>query len=502
MGDASEVRRQFHSSRRVVIVALLASFLAFATVGRSDGRVQGSRNAPVVGRKVASGLTYRSIVRKRPHQRIKVLTVDPSTRLTIDVALGTGQIPGVERTSSIARRHNAIAAINATVGLPWGRPMGLFAEDGGLKTSPLVWGRAFAISRDESSVFMGHPELHVEARDVTSRASFKVDTWNDSDPWEKAISGYTPAGGNFVKPPKRACAVRLIGLDNVRWSKDKRGLTRTYRVDKARCAADRMARGNGIVLAARNGTKGAGKLSGIKTGGRIELSWGTGWRGVADALAGNPTLLENGKITAYHCDVPFCKRQPRTGVGVMPDGKLLLVTVDGRMPKYSVGMNLVEFARLFKQLGATSALNLDGGGSTTMFLKGKVMNRPSDSGGERLVSSALLVLPRSDPEEPTPGPYVPPGPQPPAPSPSPSDGIPPIDLPDIPPDLGRFIVPVDPAEQREAAQLAIADPGSTGGYVEALLSGALEGPPVPPSPVLSRILEGFHESFRANAGNR
>ena len=78
MRDASEVRRQFHSSRRVVTIVLLASFLAFASVGRSDGRVQGSRNAPAVGRQVAPGLTYRSIVRKKPHQRIKILTVDPS----------------------------------------------------------------------------------------------------------------------------------------------------------------------------------------------------------------------------------------------------------------------------------------------------------------------------------------------------------------------------------------------------------------------------------------
>jgi hypothetical protein len=159
-------------------------------------------------------------------------------------------------------------------------------------------------------------------------------------------------------------------------------------------------------------------------------------------------------------------------------------------------MNLVEFARLFKQLGARSALNLDGGGSTTMFLKGKVMNRPSD-GPERLVSSALLVLPRRDPDEPAPGPYLPPGPQPspPAPSPSPSSSIPPIDLPDIPPDLGRFVALPTLAEQREAGRLAVADPGSTGGYVEALLAGVLEGPPVPPSPVLARIVDRFEDSF-------
>ena len=195
--------------------------------------------------------------------------------------------------------------------------MGLFAEDGGLKTSPLVWGRAFAISRDERSVFMGHPELNVEARDVTSGGDLqgglveRLRPMGESDLRLHAGRGQRrEASQASVRGPTDAAR------PDVRWSKDQRGLTRTYRVDKARCAADRMARGNGIVLAAKNGTKSAGKLDSIETGARVELSWGTGWRGVADALAGNPTLIENGKITAYHCDVPFCKRQPRTGVGV------------------------------------------------------------------------------------------------------------------------------------------------------------------------------------------
>jgi hypothetical protein len=377
--------------------------------------------------------------------------------------------------------------------------MGLFAEDGSLKTSPLVWGRAFAISRDEKSVYMGHPTLAVKGRDVTTGAAFEVGAWNEQNPRDGEISGYTPAGGKAVKPPRRACAVRLVGAAEPRWSKDRKAITRHYRVDRAKCSGDRMARGNGIVLASKNGTKGAGKLKAVETGTRVELSWGTGWPGVADALAGNPTLLENGRMTAYKCGVPFCKRQPRTGVGVTRDGRLLLVTVDGRRPRYSVGMNLVEFARLFKKLGAVSALNLDGGGSTTMFLKGKVMNRPSDSGGERLVSSALLVLPKADPDEPTPGPYVPPPPPPPAPSPSPSSSVPPIDLPEIPPDLGRFVTPPSLEEQIEAGRLAVADPGSTGGYVDALLSGALGGPPAPASPALERIVERFEAAFLPGA---
>src|SRR6185503_5497574 len=79
-------------------------------------------------------------------------------------------------------------------------------------------------------------------------------------------------------------------------------------------------------------------------------------------------------------------RQPRTLAGVRADGTLLLVTVDGRLPGWSVGMTLPEAARLMRSLGAREAMNLDGGGSSTMVVRGEVVNRPSDRTGERPVS--------------------------------------------------------------------------------------------------------------------
>ena len=77
-------------------------------------------------------------------------------------------------------------------------------------------------------------------------------------------------------------------------------------------------------------------------------------------------------------------------IGVDANGKLLLVTVDGRQ-KGSVGMTPVAFARFFQWLGATSALNLDGGGSTTMWVRGSIVNKVSGS-YERPVGSSVLVF--------------------------------------------------------------------------------------------------------------
>lgn len=87
-------------------------------------------------------------------------------------------------------------------------------------------------------------------------------------------------------------------------------------------------------------------------------------------------------------------RHPRTGVGFSRDSTTLyLITVDGRSESSS-GMSLAEFASLMQALGVAQGLNLDGGGSTTLVIRGHVVNHPSDSTGERTVGNALLVTRR------------------------------------------------------------------------------------------------------------
>ena len=85
-------------------------------------------------------------------------------------------------------------------------------------------------------------------------------------------------------------------------------------------------------------------------------------------------------------------RHPRTGIGFSRDSTtLFLITVDGRQESSS-GMSLAEFASLMLKLGVYEGLNLDGGGSTTMVINGRLVNHPSDPGGERTVGNALLVV--------------------------------------------------------------------------------------------------------------
>jgi hypothetical protein len=118
-------------------------------------------------------------------------------------------------------------------------------------------------------------------------------------------------------------------------------------------------------------------------------------------VGGWPRLIVNGRSIADSADrlegtFPrfSTTRHPRTGVGFSRDSSTLyLITVDGRSESSS-GMSLAEFASLMQALGVAQGLNLDGGGSTTLVIRGQVVNHPSDSTGERKVGNVLLVTRR------------------------------------------------------------------------------------------------------------
>ena len=88
-------------------------------------------------------------------------------------------------------------------------------------------------------------------------------------------------------------------------------------------------------------------------------------------------------------------RHPRTAVGRRPDGTVLLVVADGRNAQ-AAGLSMSELQQVMAALGCRDAVNLDGGGSTTMVVRGQVVNHPSDNkqfdpAGERVVANAIVV---------------------------------------------------------------------------------------------------------------
>lgn len=114
-------------------------------------------------------------------------------------------------------------------------------------------------------------------------------------------------------------------------------------------------------------------------------------RGAWQTASFGPALLEGGKISPrIRQTTDYIKqRHPRAGVCMRSPGSITFIVVDGRRSGYSRGVNLREFARLFRSRGCTVAYNLDGGRTATMYFDGRVINRPP--GGQRSISDIFYV---------------------------------------------------------------------------------------------------------------
>ncbi|MBC8229436.1 phosphodiester glycosidase family protein [bacterium] len=150
---------------------------------------------------------------------------------------------------------------------------------------------------------------------------------------------------------------------------------------------------DGFVISARNGSSAAKFLSNLKIGdqGELTLSFSPEkWNEVAEGIGGNSWLVRRGKIYKVgHKGNNANKDDPRTALGYN-DNKLFLMVVDGRQGGYSHGMTYRDVAAAMIGLGATEAINLDGGSSSTFIANDKLINRPS-GGKERHVLNAVFI---------------------------------------------------------------------------------------------------------------
>lgn len=475
--------RDSHRRRTNVVRTGAAVLLAglVATIGAFGGHRTARaapRRAPRITRHVREltpGLTLTRI-RERGPERVNVLTVDPATAMTMDVAMPTGVLAGSQPVSEIAAAHGAMAAINGDFGVPPGRPIHAYAEDGDLRQTPLQQGPVFAPSQDGTQVTIAPPTVAITATVAPAGTQFTVARLNTGRPQAGQIAGYSADGTGVSDPPTGGCAVRLIESGGPIWGAAGTGVQRQYTVQESVCGAtEPMPLDGGIVLWAQNHSVAGTTLQSLLPLTAVSLDWSLGWPHVLDAIGGMPILVQNGQLAPNlrTCwSAAFCGPNPRSAIGVTADGHILLATVDGRRRKWSAGMTLLRWAQTMKRLGAAYALNLDGGGSTTMVVNGQVVNRPSDASGPRALSSAILVLP------------------------GPDTGDPPMDgsvFPPIPPPPPAV---TGPASAAAGWDRTIGDPGSTGGLLDYLARGAMLGRSAP----LSNSLTDLLQRFRATSG--
>jgi hypothetical protein len=368
--------------------------------------------APAAGVEVAPGVDWTPILRERGPVRINVLEVDPAR---VRGVLSNNRVAGRERVSRMARRVGAVAGVNGSYFRPSGDPVGVLAIDGTLLSEPLDGRSALVVGAGGAAV-----------GPIRFRGSVSINGLRRLIDGVERPRGLIPAcGGRGGDVPTTRPNAVLICTD----SSELVLLSPRY--------GARPPREGGVEAVLRNGTVASVRAPG--TGGVPSdglLLTGTGDaarflrnvalpRSRADVkltltaagrpldlaqqtlvVGAGPRLLRGGRVAVTAKAEGFAPpqapafygtfvaaRHPRTLAGVRADGKLLLVTVDGRRPGWSTGMTLFEAARLMRSLGARDALNLHGGGSSTMTVRGEVVNRPSDRGGERRVSNAVVALP-------------------------------------------------------------------------------------------------------------
>lgn len=338
---------------------------------------------------VASGTTEEPL-------RINVLRVDlKRTQLKVVRALDQGL--GMETVSSLATRHRADAAVNGgffrLTGTYRGESTGLLIVDGKL-ISETYNDRAvvgFANEGLATTVIFG--PMKYQGTISVGRSRHMVNGVN------------RPVAANelIVFSPEfhRTTLTNPDGVEVV--------VRRNTVITVSDLTGSSRIPSDGFVISAVGKARDWVKRN-VRQGSRLRFTWkigsiersrADGWRGAYSMVAGGPQLIKSSGIAITHLQERMTEnfatdRHPRTAIGKTADGKLLMVTVDGRQPKISVGMSLYSLAELLLELNAVEAINLDGGGSTTMVVKHKVVNSPSDSTGERPVSDAILVFSRAN----------------------------------------------------------------------------------------------------------
>jgi Phosphodiester glycosidase len=472
-------------TRRTAPLWLSLAGLLVTSAALAPASVHAMPAAPAASRStstLAPGLTLSEIVEPTGPNRVYVLTVDPSQAVSIDVATAGRAMGAYARPSSIGAAHGALAAINGDFTVDPGRPVHPLQEDGTLRQLGLQGGASFAISQDETHAYVADQKATVTGENLTTKAKFSVLDFNTGKPAGGDIVGYTSYGAKAERPPVDACSVRLKAAGKLHWGPLNVGVNRDWTVDRLRCGGKRMAVKPGtLVLSAGLTGGGAATIKHMTRGQIVRVTWSFGWAGVMDTVGGMPLLVDNGVAVApANCNSYFCSRNPRTGIGLTADGKVLLVVVDGRS-RQSAGMTLIGFARYMIGLGAVYALNLDGGGGSAMWIAGRgVISRPSDYSGERPVTNAVLVLPGAD-TEPVPLPY----------SKSHQGAARMFRAATASSGLTQL---VSSLQARQAMDASLADPGSTGGLMGALAARGF-GPQVLPAAFL-RMARVYHARNR------
>ncbi len=357
---------------------------------------------------LAPGVKHASLSFPSVPLKVNVLEVDLSNpRLNVETAKagkdGNGVLNAKERTSSIASRktNDSILVVGAINGdffdVQDGAPINIQVENGEVvkRRGSIPPKSIFGITK-EKKPFIGRFTLAL--RVITAKGSvLKVNNLNEANSAGEAIL-FNKFYGERTGTVAYGVVVWLRPISTMVVQDTVRAVVDSL-IDLTGNAS--IPKGSYVLIA--RGKSRPFVLKDFAPKDTVKFFFGLTPRvgKVTQAIGGWPRIVREGKNTfrleaeaEEAIPANTDRRHPRTAVGISKDRrKLYLVTVDGRQDS-SIGITLDELANLMIRFGAHDAINLDGGGSTTMVVNGRVVNSPSDPTGERPVSNALLVTMR------------------------------------------------------------------------------------------------------------
>ena len=367
--------------RRIVIAALLAGVFV-PTAG-----------AAAVS--LAPGITYTRQLVFTPHgpEVVHVMTVPkPGGLYAIHPVLSNNTVLGRETVTSMQKRLSSTATVggvNADL-YTWndGTPNGMFMDSGVLTTPPYPRRSTVGVTND-GRLLVDQVAMIATWQGSSQRRPM---TGLNQPAGPEGVSLFTSVWGSVTPPANDTIEVALSSFPTVAPLTDLTGT-----VVSAKPAGGTSIPPGGAVLVGRGAS--AGRLATEAQVGQqitVRIVLRPQWNDVVDAVGGGPLIVQNGRpifrAMEQFTGTQLSLRRARTAVGQRADGKIVLVAVDGALPGYSTGMTNFELAQQLVRLGAVTASALDSGTSTTMAFDGKLINRPSDPGGERGVADGLFVF--------------------------------------------------------------------------------------------------------------
>jgi exopolysaccharide biosynthesis protein len=377
-----------------LLLLLLASFAA--ACGTTDDRSLGQPEIIARGVRLYH-LDDPALLDPPGPVAVQILRLDPD-RIRLKSALANDKIVGTETVPDTAQRHQAIAAVNAGFFAPNGDPTGLLQTDGELVSDTSRPRGAVAVKMGTD----GRTKLIFDQVTAVARVRFRTRE-GEASLVVAGIDTVRQRGKLMLFTPKYHDHTDTAA-NGIEWVLGGSPLVvRERRVD----AGSSPIPVDGFVLSF-GGLDPPAPLESLQAGDRVTIDrqfvthHGTSpesWATAQHVIGGAGLLARNGQRLAQWTIEELrpgftTERHPRTMIGVDREGDIWLVTVDGRSPQISLGMTFAELQGLADRLRLTDVLNLDGGGSTTMVVRGAVVNHPSDPTGPRKVSDALLVVPR------------------------------------------------------------------------------------------------------------